>query len=383
MFTHLNYSKMFKYLISFFYSFLFFSRFFFLKRYYDVVFYFPQHFNRLNNGSNQFIEPLVNSCIDNKISYIIFEEPDWQTNYPRNEKSIPFDFIYVIVLILRKIIPVKDNFQYRENKIGKILSLLLFNNFSFSNYIVLSQSMLGVFKGLNYEAKLFDLQHGILHNQKNNYLIDGKISDSILLNNVNLLLTGFAYKNILINHENGQYFKSNSFVIGSEMDICIRHTYFNNNILVTLQLTRDHTYKENILFLNELYEFITSNSKYIFYLKHHPRFNDEVNLDKVLSLNNVQLINNNLNDCFSKCSIHLTAYSTTTFEAALIGIPTIFLNKSIGYDYFENIFQYPFNLTLNEYENVKNYKKSSDIIQKWAKEYYNCFDKNKFIKLLK
>ena len=47
---------------------------------------------------------------------------------------------------------------------------MIWSTLSFRNYIVLSQSMLSIFRSINPDAKLFDLQHGIIHPNHNAYL---------------------------------------------------------------------------------------------------------------------------------------------------------------------------------------------------------------------
>ena len=83
------------------------SLFFFLsglikKRRYDVVFYYPQHFNRGEYNENQFFKQLLLSCDNNNISYIVFEEPDFTIRSQRNNKVVPFDFLYLLIIFLRK-----------------------------------------------------------------------------------------------------------------------------------------------------------------------------------------------------------------------------------------------------------------------------------------
>ena len=75
-------------------------------------------------------------------------------------------------------------------------------------------------------------------------------------------------------------------------------------------------------------------------------------------------------ECFALCSIHITSYSTTTFECAEFGIPTIFL-KSLNEDFnmFETDFKYPFNVEMIDI--IKDYSKYSDEVISWRKKYYS------------
>jgi hypothetical protein len=89
-----------------------------------------------------------------------------------------------------------------------------------------------------------------------------------------------------------------------------------------------------------------------------------------------------LQDCFNLCSLHLTAFSTTTFECALQGIPTVFL-KSLEneFDMFVNEFKYP--LESNFDMVINNYSKYSLKVKEWAEGFYCDFNDEKFIFLLK
>ena len=87
------------------FSYIIQSLFFFLsglikKRRYDVVFYYPQHFNRGEYNENQFFKQLLLSCDNNNISYIVFEEPDFTIRSKRNHTAVPFDFVYLLIILL-------------------------------------------------------------------------------------------------------------------------------------------------------------------------------------------------------------------------------------------------------------------------------------------
>ena len=56
----------------------------------------------------------INVVKKKKKSYLIFEEPDRFSIVGRNNKTIPFDFIYYLIIFLRKFIK-------SDQHIGKIL----------------------------------------------------------------------------------------------------------------------------------------------------------------------------------------------------------------------------------------------------------------------
>jgi len=363
-------------MINFLQSFFYFSKLLFFKKEVDVIFYYPQHFNRGTKGENLFFEPLYQACENNNVSYFIFEEVDCNSDKPRNKSAIPFDFVFYLILILRKL-------KRTEFSIGKILSKTFLRGLKFNNYIVLSQSMLEVFRGVNKDANLFDLQHGIIHSEKENYIENDKVFDRIFQNKIQLLLSGFGFYNLLNGADKSSYFKGNTHVIGfPKMNAEILHKSSNKNILVTLQFTSDHSEIQNMRLLEELEEFINAKAEYTFFLKNHPRFNNEVDLRTLTGQVNVKLASSQLSDCFQLCSIHLTAYSTTSFDCASVGIPTLFLTSlKDDFNMFFTDFSYPLKNDLKYMEN--NYSECSELVKKWESVFYADFDENKFISLLK
>ncbi|MEE2700033.1 MAG: hypothetical protein VYD71_01545 [Bacteroidota bacterium] len=358
-----------------------------VKRRYDVVFYYPQHFNRGVNNENQFFKHLLQSCDCNSISYIVFEEPDFTVKNNRNDKAIPFDFLYLLILFLRKLYGSKISDELKDKKIGGFIAKLFFRQFSFKNFITLSQSMLSIFRGINSDAILFDLQHGIIHNNKENYLMNGKAESNLVCNDAHLLLSGASYKDILLENERLNYFQTHAFVIGANISSNNnRHQEFNSNILITLQFTHDHTAEQNDILFKQLCDFISSeNTEVNFYLKHHPRFNNEIDLSNIFKQPNVLMAPNDINESFNLCSLHATTYSTSTFDAALLGIPTIFIKGSTDFNFFNfnSELNYPIAHSIDSFKDINIYKNSAEVVKSWARKYYSSFNSEKFISLLK
>ena len=360
----------------FFISFIYFFKLIFVKKDVDVLFYYPQHFNRGLNNENLLFKALYKSCNKKNKSYLVFEEPDRKCLQSRNNDTIPFDFLFYLIIFFRKI-------KFSDKKIGEIFSNIFFRKFTCKNIIVLSQSLLDFFRCCNKESNIFDLQHGIIHLSKNSYVEGGSINKRISKNKINLLLFGQGFKDLLENTNSSKYVKNKAHVIGfSKKNVKDLHTRPNKNIVVTLQFTEDHSMHDNLILKDELYIYIKKNPQYFFYLRNHPRYNNEVNIEEVLKLENVNVAPVQLIDCFEKCSIHLTAYSTVTFEAASFGIPTIFFTSlQSKYNMFQRDFHYPILNDLNYIEN--NYLASSNIVKKWESQFYSSFNEDKFISLLK
>ncbi len=372
-------------MVSLFRSFFYFTTSIFLKKKYDIIFYYPKHFNRGIKKENYYFSSLINSCKRHNITYLLFEEPDSYLIANRNKSTIPFDFIFYLIIFLRKLFNTEVNLIFKDNKIGIFLSKTFFRGIKFNNVITISQSMVSVFRGIDSSCSIFDVQHGIIHPNKLNYLEHRMPSDNLINNRINILLTGLAYQELLVRHDSTSFFKNNSFVIGSH--ICsseIRHFSFNNKILVTLQFTHDHTYDENLLILTNLIKMIkNSDVKNVFYLRNHPRYNNDINLDDLFALANVCVAPNDLNECFNICSLHLTAYSTCIFEAALIGIPTILITPIDRFNYFQTYFKYPFQYEIKDFIIDNYYVDQAQVVQNWAIDFYSRYDEDTFIQLLK
>ena len=84
-------------LISFFQI---YSQIIFKKRV-EVIFYYPQHFNRSKDGTNPYFDPLMKVCNENGIRYVVIEEPAGGTDKPHNSKTLRGDALLLTILILR------------------------------------------------------------------------------------------------------------------------------------------------------------------------------------------------------------------------------------------------------------------------------------------
>ena len=356
-------------LFYFFKSFLYFC--FVRKEDYKVMFFCPQHFNRGTFGSNNFIKPLIDIIEEKGINSCIIEEPSYESNYPR-AKVVHFDFIISLIILLRKIL--KGDFIEKEHKIGQILGRVFFRN-KIDHIIVQSLSMISFFRGVYPDAKIYDYQHGIIYQGHPAYCEGNSVPEVIKRNNVFILVFGTGFKMLLENHNS--YYIEHSLVIGINKEKFTQNLY-KEGIFVTLQFTEDHTYEENKKLLVDLQLFIKENSNYHFVLKHHPRFNNEINNEELLKFSNVSITQKTLTECLNKCKIHSTAYSTTVFEAAALKVPTVFYSD-FKINIFKNQFLYPVN-TLNN--TLKMYNDVQLEIVDWHKKYYESLDHTLWLKIV-
>ena len=375
----------------------------FKKRDYDVIFYYPAHFNRNSDGSNPFFQPFFDLCRKNNISYIAIEEPVLFSTYRTNKESIPFDFVFVFILLLRKIIPLDSfgSFSEREWYIAKLLKPFFFKKLSFNNYIVLSNSMLAFFRGLDKNASLYDYQHGIIHSLHPGYLKNGHPTEHIKINNVHLLLYGKGFLDVLLDHDKGGYYKNHAHVVGitdnaHEQE---RKELQKTNILFALQLLNgeDHFDIKQYDFLLDFFKenrsfFIENRVNIIF--KEHPRYQNNIDMSELYDLPFAVKCEETLEDALEKCFINMTLFSTCIFDAAQKSIPTILWKNSFfpTMEVYKNDYNYPLgvddkNEILKHIQNYLNdeqlYIQNSNMVFKWYKKFYSGFNSDEVTALLK
>jgi len=385
-------------------SFYFFIGNLFVKREYNIVFYYPAHFNRGANGENEFLEPLYRVCEKAKIDFVIFEEPDFQKQCKRSKKAVPFDFPFIVILFLRKIISIEkfESFQKRDWHIAKLLKPFLFKRFTFKNYIVLSNSMLAFFRGLEKNANLYDYQHGVIYNGHIGYFTkSSNVPPHIKENDVNLLLYGKGFQNVLIKNSVDNYYKSHTYPFG--IDRPLKEWSLpkeRKKILFSLQFTGqgDWPDKQKGWFLS-IKKFLEQNcdffkkNRLVILMKHHPRYDVSlpINVQSLQNYSFVRFCNDDLMEIMERSFLHITFFSSTIFEASSVGVPTILWNNEYSSaDVYTKDFEYPLGITdtkditkkIEQYlQNEDLYIEDSKSVYSWYKNTFSPLDEKLFIEL--
>jgi len=382
-------------------SFFFFMTGIFKKRTYDVIFYYPVHFNRGEGVRNYFFEPFYDICRRNNISYLVIEEPELSKKAFRSNHAAPFDFIFFLILIMRKVIPLRkfDSFQQREWYIAKKLKIIFLRNLQFDNYMVLSNSMMGFFRGLNNKAQLFDYQHGIIYSTHGGYLdSEGNTAVHIKENGANLLVFGEGFKEILKSSEKDHYYKTHVFTVGQSLKGNLSINEGIHTILVSLQLVDsdidlNRQLRDVMVDFFQTYEGFFIENEIMVLLKHHPRFQHDIDLDSLCKFEFIKLYDGNLMDALKESSIHMTFNSTVTFEASSKGIPTLLMeNNLFDPEFFIKDYQYPLGIKngkeiidiLKKYiDNEDCHTEDSKKVFEWYHHFYSEIDEQLFINLMK
>lgn len=368
----------------------------------DVLFYYPQHFNRSTRGSNPFFDPILLICKQSNIRYLVLEEPDSNTQSPRNKDAVPADILFWLITILRKCLrtlqPNTPDYQ-RDITIGKFLNLITFSKFRCSNYITISNSMSDILAGLNPNGKVYDLQHGIIYANHPGYFDkNGLLRLSLRPSNKRFLIWGELFqKSFTWNLNNNIWMHNKLQVIGYPIPNQENYDLKYNNrkiILYSLQFTHDF----NITQLQDLKDMLDeslklwTNSQYQILLKHHPRFNNAIDISSTLKKYPfVSVTNLPLNELISQVRLHITFSSTTCFEYAQYGIPTYFLNDN-RYNLAQRIFytQYKYPLynklslssVIKKIADTKSYIRDCEIVKTWYASAFAPFNTEKILSLL-
>jgi len=388
-------------------SFKFFASNFFLKKEYDILFFYPSHFNRGEEKNNKFFEQFYKTCEKNSISYIAIEEPELFKKSVRSPKTIPFDIPLLFILLLRKAMPLKNfsSFEQRERLIAKILRPVFFRKFHFKNYIVLSNSMLGFFRGLEPKARLFDYQHGVIYSNHSGYFTDdNRVAPHIKANDVNLLLQGKKFKEVILKSDKDGYYKNHTYVLGTPFQIkrelnVEKKTYDSNKVIAfSLQFTDDkkHALKHK-KWLQTIEKFFEKNRNFFqkngikIKMKHHPRFNNSTDMTVLEKFSFVEFTSSSLEQFLENSFLHLTFYSTTIFDASARGIPTILWSHEDSLaKIFEDDFEYTLGVTDTDFiapaiEKYLNdsylYIESCKEVRDWYEEVYSPLNEELFLKL--
>lgn len=368
----------------------------------DVVFYYPQHFNRGVEGENIFFKRMTNLCEVKKLNYLLVEEPDWNSDKPRNSRAIQFDFYFLLVLFLRKIIPSRGaNFEKREQSIGYIVNLFSFGVFKSPVYITLSNSLGGVLRGINSDAEIYDYQHGIITSEQPGFFKkDGSVTELIAINNKKVLVYGLAFKEIF--DRNDEYYKERVKVIGKPQTSKLTELETKGmNVLISFQILKEFGEECNKEQIKLVLDWIEINKNIItrygikIKINHHPRFNNCIDDSKLFKYEFVKNVTNSwtLTSDFIDLGLHLTFFSTTAFEYAEYGIPSIFLFSDLmpqGQKYFGVEYQYPFiyKQNLSEWDFIWNgdmdkREKNTEDIRSWYNKFFQPFDESVFLSLIK
>ncbi|MDE7124955.1 MAG: hypothetical protein K2O12_00530 [Muribaculaceae bacterium] len=372
----------------------------------DILFYYPQHFNRTKNATNPFFDKMLEICDRHKIEYDLFEEPDSSTDKPRNPKAKKSDKFFWMVTVFRKLVtmfmPRKD-FFYKERYVASLINIFTLGRYRRKVYITISGSMYHLFSYLNPKADVYDMQHGVLYKHHPTFFDSEtlRLKSQFYRPNLHMIFWGKGYRDCFVKGEEA-HMRGKAHVLGYPVDLLsdniesnIRDNSGKNEIVVSLQFTHSVCYEELEKMKRTLCSFLeqTSMLSVKVLLKHHPRYNNSINIDDLVDrFDNVEITDLSFEELLDRVSLHVTYFSTTAFEFAQYGIPTFFLpyeDKKLNQTLYYDEYNYPLYLNntiggvVTRLTDSGAYKEDSETVKKWYLKFYSPFDEKEFIKLIR
>tara|TARA_Y100000816_G_C26082456_1_gene570715 strand:+ start:427 stop:1680 length:1254 start_codon:yes stop_codon:yes gene_type:complete len=398
-------------------SFIYFIKLIFTSKNYDVVFISTSFFNRGQEGENYLLSPMIKYCIENELSYVVFEETYFKSylNYKVNKKSIPFIFISLIQIILRKLFnflnkkPITKNEIYlREVKISSILKRIFFTKFHSKVYITLIWNNSTLWRTINPDACIVDYQHGTIWNGHHGYLKNGHPLKEKKINNIVTLVYSDFFKRLLVENDKSCFYNdSNVYAVGlNKITNKIGDIKNIKKVLFTLQIAPD--FNENKIneksveivqkLLNTNTKFLQKNNYEIIF-RHHPRYSKFNCPDIKIDHEYARFDNKTpLSELLSSSSIHITFSSTSSLDAAMLSIPSIFIDMHSHWQFSPNEiffkqYKYPCkDLVVKNFEDLEHillklesktfFESVSNDVYKWSKDLYRNFDESVFADFL-
>ena len=217
------------------------------------------------------------------------------------------------------------------------------------------------------------------------------------------MVYGDKFKSLLIENDNTKFYSEKNIInvgIRKYLDTGIKLPKTSKKILFTLQITADfHEKQFNEQYVQIVKKLIEDNAQFLtlhnyeIIFRHHPRYsitqcpelkieNDFVSFD-----NKTPIL-----DLLSDVNVHITFNSSSSLDAAMIGIPTIFIdmhNPQSPNEIFFNQYKYPLkDLVIKDYEDLKKlltgfqdkdtYDSYCKSVHDWSDELYQDFDESKF-----
>lgn len=365
-----------------------------------VLFYYPQHFNRTAQATNPFFDRMLESCDKHGISYQLIEEPDWGTDKPRNPNAIKGDVLFVLITIIRKIVMkcgVEDIIK-RERITARMVNVLTFGRICNDRYVTISGSMLIIFLYLNEKAIVYDMQHGILYKQHPTLFDETEHIRPHMAAQPrwHWLMWGRGYDDCFRRGDEA-VLAGRTHVVGYPISPAAgpdKH-FSGECILFSLQFTHDSLMpqleKQKAKCEEVLRQLEGKGVKVL--LKHHPRFNDAINIDDWKErFPFCELSMKSMTELLPEAMLQITFNSTTSFEYAEYGIPSYFIDPENELkqcdDLFYREYRYPLykgmalSDVVDRLHDNKLRSEDAEVVRKWYREFYDEFNEREFLKLI-
>lgn len=375
------------------------TKFIFSRRKPQVIFAAPQHFNRDANGKNPYFEKFIECCKSHGISYIKIESPEYNCPQPHDPTSIRIDLLFWLMMLLRKFYLriYKNKSRKADKMVAKTINLITFGKFKAPCYITMAGLFIEMFQEMCPNSKVCDLQHGIIYAGHSGYFNgQGNLSSSLNAPNCKILVWGEKFRNLFLESCKDDNISERIKVAGYPLEQT-KMTEVKTNpkiILFSLEFTSDHDLNRLTELKRMLEDALSELSllNYCIKLKHHPRFNNAIDISDIFEkYPNVELTTQALDELALECFLHITWSSTTVFEYASFGVPSYILSNEknlLATNIYYHQFKYPvfkgqsITEVIRIIRNFNKYEEISKIVKEWYAQIYSPFREDVVLSIL-
>jgi len=348
-----------------------------------IIFIAPQHFNRDDDGTNPYFKKFIQTCEENNISYMKLESPEYESPFPHDQAAIRVDFLFWLMMLIRKILTriYGDSNRKADKIVAKFIKIITLGKFNAPCYITMAGLFIETFQEMYPDSVVYDLQHGIIYAGHPGYFDDNNnLSLSLNAPNCKILVWGDRFRELfkdsMLKDEWQERIKVIGYPLEKEKKSIVK--IHPQNIIFSLQFTSSVEYSQLESLRDMLDEALTELDKYDYPIlfKHHPRYNNEIDLSELLKKHpKVKITNQSLDNLATNCFLHITWSSTTVFEFASYGVSSFILSDErfpLGESIYYRQFKYPFfkNYSLDSVVQLIQDKDEQRMISNGIKDWY-------------
>jgi len=368
-----------------------------------VHFFMPESFLRTKERTNPYFDPIIKVARGNGIDYRVFVPC---RNLPASGYGDKLAscacLVYPGILGDKLVVWFRLPKRLVFNIIGWFVNVVTLGRFRSDVSITIAGQDYEILAGINWANRLVDVQHGVVYSSHSGYFVEGKRAKNTWACR-EFWLYGQGYADCFFkNPENHKWLDGRVKVVGdllgmkrgSDEKMSAKRLEI---IAVSLQFTPDfgkdilQTWADDLCGVFEQIEAAGLQKRFPVVMRHHPRFDNSFDMGPMMKrFPWLQLTEESTNELIAKAAYHITYMSTSAFEYAAEGVPTLFTaseKNRVAVDMMYGEFGYPVPLEFQQMVNALNGEKElarqGELVRVWYKKFYAPFDAENCLKLLK
>lgn len=371
-----------------------------------VYFIQDNSFLRTAQKTNPFFDPIIKVCEEHGIEWrVLVPELPQECGYD-SERIVSFRGLLIVETWFLRLVRLwhRKSLWKMEVLFARIFGRFWARGFRADLYITIAGNMSYEFATIYPRARVVELQHGVIYSRHGGYFEDGaRLKEARrALRNIEYWLYGQGYADCFFkNPDNAKDLERRVKVVGDLLGVT-RHHEKNEGarrdaIVVSLQYTNDfgkdvlQSWTDDLTAVFAQMEAAGLQKRHQVLLKHHPRYANCFDISPMMKkFSWLQLTDRSTNDLISHAAYHITYFSTTAFEYAASGVPTLFtgseknrLSKELMYG--EHAYPLPmgFETMKKALDDQGEWARQGELVRGWYRKFYAPFDSSKCLALLR